>query len=479
MSTRRREVLLSLLKVFDMGLVVGCFVLTSIYDVHTTSTLTAAEFFSMRIKLINFMLFAILLVVWHMIFLALRVYDSRRLSGYRQDAVEVFQAATSAAVALSLLSLPLQIRMLSPRFLLVFWITLSAALISSRIALRWGLTQIRLSGRNLRNMLIVGTNARAVEFARMIDAKPELGYRIVGFADQTWQGAATFSGTGYSMVSDLNHLPAFLRSNAVDEMIIALPLGSMHKASAAIVRLCEEQGIITRLLSSIFDLRVAHMKAEDLEGASVITNYTGPEEGWPVVAKRVIDIVLASTCLVLLSPLLLAVALLLKLSSPGPVLFKQHRLGLNKHIFTMYKFRTMVDGAEEKMKELEALNEASGPVFKIRNDPRVTTLGKVLRKTSIDELPQLVNVLKGDMSLVGPRPLPVRDYNGFKQDWQRRRFSVQPGITCLWQINGRSAVPFEKWMQMDLQYIDKWSLWLDLAILMKTIPAVFRGCGAV
>ena len=157
------------------------------------------------------------------------------------------------------------------------------------------------------------------------------------------------------------------------------------------------------------------------------------------------------------------------------MLFTQPRLGYNKRKFKIYKFRTMTEHAEPRIRELEHLNEVSGPVFKIKNDPRIAPLGKFLRKTSIDELPQLLNVLKGDMSLVGPRPLPVRDYEGFDQNWQRRRFTVRPGITCLWQINGRSSIPFEKWMQLDLQYIDKWSLWLDFKILARTVPAVFRG----
>jgi lipopolysaccharide/colanic/teichoic acid biosynthesis glycosyltransferase len=169
---------------------------------------------------------------------------------------------------------------------------------------------------------------------------------------------------------------------------------------------------------------------------------------------------------------------LILLTSPGPVLFTQKRVGLHKRDFLVYKFRTMVVGAEKRQKEIEHLNEVSGPVFKIKNDPRITTVGKFLRKTSIDELPQLINVLKGDMSLVGPRPLPIRDYAGFSEDWQRRRFSVRPGITCLWQVSGRSQISFDKWMELDLQYIDKWSLWLDLQILLRTIPAVLKGEGA-
>jgi lipopolysaccharide/colanic/teichoic acid biosynthesis glycosyltransferase len=196
------------------------------------------------------------------------------------------------------------------------------------------------------------------------------------------------------------------------------------------------------------------------------------------MVKRALDFLVALILLTLLSPLLAVVALLIKLTSDGPVFFLQERIGFNKRRFLVSKFRTMIPGAEAMVHQLERLNEMSGPVFKIKYDPRITPLGQFLRRTSIDELPQLWNVLKGDMSLVGPRPLPVRDYQGFNEDWQRRRFSTRPGITCLWQISGRNSINFDQWMKLDLQYLDEWSLWLDLKILARTIPAVLKGTGA-
>jgi exopolysaccharide biosynthesis polyprenyl glycosylphosphotransferase len=259
---------------------------------------------------------------------------------------------------------------------------------------------------------------------------------------------------------------------------MTLPIASLHRHAARIVALCEEQGITTRILSNIFDLKHARIRADEFEGASLITNYRGVAEDWPFLVKQSLDIILSAILLVGLAPLLAVVALLIKFTSPGPALFTQHRLGYNKRKFKIYKFRTMTQDAEQRIKQLEHLNEVSGPVFKIQNDPRITPIGRLLRKTSIDELPQLFNVLKGEMSLVGPRPLPVRDYEGFNQDWQRRRLSVRPGITCLWQVNGRSTIPFDNWMQLDLLYIDKWSLRLDVEILIRTIPAVLKGSGA-
>jgi exopolysaccharide biosynthesis polyprenyl glycosylphosphotransferase len=264
----------------------------------------------------------------------------------------------------------------------------------------------------------------------------------------------------------------------VDEVVIALPMKSFYNEAAQIVSACEEQGITVRNLSDIFTPKLARFEAEGFEGIPLTSHYTGKLSGWQIAIKRVMDFVISAVLLVILSPLLLVTAIVIKLNSPGTVLFIQERVGLNKRRFRLYKFRTMVEGADKKQVDLETLNEVDGPVFKIRNDPRITSVGKFLRKASIDELPQLINVLKGDMSLVGPRPLPVRDYKGFAYDWHRRRFSVRPGITCLWQVNGRSSIPFEKWMELDMNYIDRWSLWLDLKILSKTIPSVLKGIGA-
>ena len=206
---------------------------------------------------------------------------------------------------------------------------------------------------------------------------------------------------------------------------------------------------------------------------STVTN----SYGWTTL-KRGLDLCASALLFFVFLPLMAVVAVLIKLTSPGPILFIQRRVGYRQKTFNMYKFRTMIKDAEQRITTLEHLNEIPGPVFKIKNDPRVTPIGRFLRKASVDELPQLLNVLKGEMSLVGPRPLSDRDYERFPYDWDQRRFNVRPGITCLWQIRGRSLVPFDKWMQLDLEYVNRWSLWLDLEILLRTIPAVLTGCGA-
>lgn len=477
-SAQRRRILLDALKVFDLTVMTVVFALATVPASGVGRTISASEFFSMRVKLGNLIIFLALMLVWHLLFSAFGLYGSHRLSSRMSESFDVLRAtALSTGVVMVAASL-FNIRMVTTRFLLVFFASTTILLILSRLVLRFVLAQTRLRGRNLRNVLIVGTSKRAIEFANRLESNPELGYCVIGFADQHWDGIREFRQGGKSLLCDLHGLPEFLRSNVVDEVVIALPIRSFHDDASRVATVCEQQGIIVRVLPNIFDLKMARSRAEEMEGDSVITHYTGMAEGWPVVVKRVLDFSLALLALIVVSPVMLLAAALIKLTSPGPVFFSQKRIGQNKRKFTIYKFRSMAVDAEAKMRQLEHLNEVTGPVFKMKDDPRITPVGKFLRKTSIDELPQLLNVLKGDMSLVGPRPLPIRDYEGFSEDWHRRRFSVRPGITCLWQVAGRSSIPFEKWMELDMQYIDKWSLWLDLKILARTIPAVLKGFGA-
>ena len=480
MRSARRKLLVNAFKLFDCGLMIFAFMVAALAVLHQSRTLTIEEFFSMRVKIQNFAIFSLLMFAWHLIFSLSGLYASRRLSNRRGEVIDVIKGSSLGTFVILLGSVVFHIRLVTALFLAVFWLVSTSIAVSSRLLLRVILAAVRKRGRNLRNMVIVGTNGRALALARRLISLPELGYRIAGFVDQNWHGMETFRGTGYALASDFGGFPQFLRNSVVDEVVLALPFRSMHDHGSRIAALCEEHGITVRVLTNLFDLKIARSSAEELdgEGDPLITHSTGSVEEWPIVAKRIFDLTISSVVIILLSPVLLVAAILLKLASPGPVLFIQKRLGLNKRRFNVYKFRTMVVDAEKQMREVEHLNEVSGPVFKIKNDPRITPIGRFLRKTSIDELPQLFNVLKGDMSLVGPRPLPVRDYEGFNEDWQRRRFSVKPGITCLWQVRGRSSIPFEKWMELDLQYIDKWSLWLDFQILLRTIPAVLRGSGA-
>ncbi len=474
----RRRILLGALKLFDVGLMILAFGVAA-YATSRFGPFTFEQIFAMRFTIQNFVLFLALVCLWHVVFGLFGLYASRRLSNRWDETLNIFYSTSTASLVLFLISWALHIRLVTSLFLIVFWLASLGFTATARVGMRLFLRYVRLHGRNLRDVLVVGTNARAVSFARKLQQNPALGYSILGFVDDEWSGLNGFRESGFPLACDYSGLAEYLRTHVVDEVMVVLPVRSFHQHISEIVALCEKQGILLRLMSNVFDLKLASARTEEIEGDSLVTHYTGSmNEGWPLAVKRAADCVVSFVALVLVSPLLLVVAALVKLTSPGPIIFVQKRLGVNKRRFNIYKFRTMVVDAEKRMKEVEHLNEVNGPAFKIKNDPRITPIGSFLRKTSIDELPQLFNVLKGDMSLVGPRPLPVRDYNGFSEDWQRRRFSVRPGVTCLWQVGGRSSLSFDKWMELDLEYIDRWSLWLDFQILAKTIPAVLRGSGA-
>jgi exopolysaccharide biosynthesis polyprenyl glycosylphosphotransferase len=478
MTEAKRRLLLNLLKLFDLGLLVVSFGLSAIV-VHVRHGLSLTHFLSMRVKLGNFVLFGAIVLAWHAVFFLCGMYGSKRLSTRRSEIVEELLATTMCVACLALLSSPFSVSVVTIRFVLVFWILGSCFVVSGRLALRYFLNNIRRRGHNLRYMLILGTNERALTFAQRIEARPELGYRILGFVDEEWKEGAGFKKSGLTLACDFRSLPEFLRNNVVDEVANYLPLRSFYEHCAEVAALCQLHGIILRFSSDIFGLEGAKPLKGELDASYYPTAYPGVRDGLPMMMKRLLDTVGSIALIIVLAPVLAMVAMAIKLTSDGSVFFLQERMGYNKRKFLIYKFRTMIPNAEKMMAELEDLNEVSGPAFKMSRDPRITRIGRFLRRTCIDELPQLINVLNGDMSLVGPRPLPVRDYHGFSEDWQRRRFSVKPGMTCLWQIAGRETISFEEWMKLDLKYLDEWSLWLDLKILVRTIPAVVRGSGAV
>jgi exopolysaccharide biosynthesis polyprenyl glycosylphosphotransferase len=474
----KRRLIVNAQKLFDVGLIMLSFTLASVWMISAGKGISLAGLLSVRVKLSDCAIFAVALLASHAMFALCGMYESRRLSTKSAEIVDVLKAVTLATASLALVAALCQVKLMTPAFLALFFATCFVFVASSRLLMRYSLARIRRRGHNLHHILILGTNGRAVEFARRLEASPERGYRLLGFVDDAWPRMDEFLATGFKLACDNAGIAEFLRHNVVDEVAIFLPLRSFYEHAAKMAALCEQHGMIIRFDSDIFDLKIARSSADVFDGDAQITARSSGFGGWPFVLKRTIDLMVSFALLVFLAPLLLMVALLINLTSPGPIFFGQERVGLNKRRFKIYKFRTMIPNAERIQEELLHLNEMKGPAFKIKNDPRVTPIGRILRKTSIDELPQLFNVLKGDMSLVGPRAMSVRDYQLFNEDWQRRRFSVPPGITCLWQINGRNLIPFEQWMELDMQYIDKWSLWLDLKILARTIPAVLRGSGA-
>jgi exopolysaccharide biosynthesis polyprenyl glycosylphosphotransferase len=465
-------------KLFDVLALIASFVLATFVRYSSTNGVTPTEFMALRFTLWNGLRFGVLLLAWHNLFSLCGLYKSKRLTPCLSEIYEVCRATLLAILFLLLIATTLHIRIVAPIFVMSMWIICTAAMISGRLVARALLMFLRRRGRNRRYLVIVGTNERALEFAERIRKCPELGYNVVGFIDDNWEGTQRFEATGQIRCCTFSGLAEFLRHNVVDEAAIYLPLCSHYGHAAQLVSLCEQHGITIRTDPQIFKLRTRTSLDLDIHEHSLTMAVAGSVQAWPGAVKRCIDFVGSLILMTLLCPLFLVVGLLVALSSKGPILFRQTRVGLNKRHFTIYKFRTMIAGAEKVQHQLLLMNEMTGPVFKIKNDPRVTPIGRILRKTSLDELPQLFNVLKDEMSLVGPRALSLHDYLLFDQDWHRRRFSVKPGITCLWQVRGRNSIPFEQWMELDLQYIDKWSLWLDLEILARTVPAVWRGTGA-
>ena len=478
MTSFRRQILMAIFKLSDVLIMIGSFIMATIIFSYPVGTISIDEFLHIRIKAGNFILVFVLILLWHITFTLAGLYRSRRLSTLKAEIKEVVKASTIGTFLIYIISILFRISLINPLFLVGFWAATTISTIIIRITLRFMLEQLRRKGHNLRYALIVGTNPRAVRLAQKLESKPELGYKICGFVDEVWHELDEFQKNGYDIVADFEGFAKFISENVVDEVFISLPVKSYYGEISKILNACERQGILARHLSTLFDTKLSNSKLEFVEDESFVSLSVGAMEGWQVPIKRLIDLIVSTIFLILSAPLFLITAFAIKIASLGPVFFVQKRVGLNKRLFRLYKFRTMVEGAEENQAELEDLNQVKGAAFKIDNDPRITPIGKYLRKLSIDEIPQLINVLLGDMSLVGPRPLSVRDYNGFELDWQRRRFSVRPGITCLWQVNGRHNISFEKWMKLDLEYIDKWSLLLDFSILLRTIPAVLRGSGA-
>lgn len=437
-----------------------------------------------RARLLDIAIALSLMFTWIMLFRQFGLYRHRYMSFMKfrhYHLIDLLKATSLGTLLLMGASFLAELRQITAESVLVFWAAATFGTLLTREILILIVRQMRLNGRNLRHLLIVGTNARAQAFARRVDQHPELGYSLRGFVDDDWSGCALTDIAGHEVVANLHTVGEYLKHHVVDEVLIALPMATLYQEASRIVRLCEVHGIVVHFVPGFDFLNMGSSTAtfSTLNDDPVITLVPPPMSGWQLAGKRTVDVIGAVVLILLLAPVFLVVAALVKFTSEGPVLFVQERVGLNKRKFPMMKFRTMLSNAEELQKSLEHLNEASGPVFKIEHDPRITPVGRFLRRTSLDELPQLFNVLRGDMSLVGPRPLPLRDYAGFDQDWHRRRFSVRPGITCLWQVRGRSSISFEKWMELDMEYIKNWSLWLDLKILLQTVRAVLAQKGAV
>jgi exopolysaccharide biosynthesis polyprenyl glycosylphosphotransferase len=343
------------------------------------------------------------------------------------------------------------------------------------------LGRLRASVGSFRHFLLVGDTPDALEIARSIEASELRGMRLSGFAlvaPQVQLGSrlnSTQLRRDYPIYA-VKQVPELLRQHVIDEVIFAVAKDELNDLEDIFLA-CEQEGVKTRLALTFLPHIISKVSLERLRETPLLTFSSTPENEYLILLKRVADFAMALALLISLSPLLFVLSVLIKLTSKGPMLYQQTRCGLGGRKFTVYKFRSMKADADLLKEELGSLNEVDGPVFKIRNDPRCTALGRFMRRLSLDELPQLFNILKGDMSFVGPRPPLPEEVEKYER-WQRRRLRMQPGLTCLWAIEGRSRLNFKRWMELDLEYIDHWSLLLDWKIMLKTIPAVLLGRGA-
>jgi exopolysaccharide biosynthesis polyprenyl glycosylphosphotransferase len=350
-------------------------------------------------------------------------------------------------------------------------------LIAIRIIIKSHVARNIKLGKNFKYVLIIGTGNRAKQLYQGLRNNVDFGLNIIGCLDIDEDRVGS-KMKETAIIGTVNEISAVLKNNIVDEVILAVPRSMFHKVEN-IVYACEEEGIKISIMADLYDLQVARISLQMVGNLPLLSLEPVALSENKLAIKRAIDLAISGLSLIALMPIIALIALVIKFDSPGPVFFVQERVGLKKRRFKMFKFRSMICGAEKKLQEIEHLNEAEGPIFKMANDPRVTRVGKFLRKTSLDELPQLFNVFMGEMSLVGPRPMSIRDVDLFDKGIQRKRFSVKPGVTCLWQISGRSNLSFSKWLELDLKYIEDWSLLLDVLILIRTVPVVIKGNGAV
>jgi exopolysaccharide biosynthesis polyprenyl glycosylphosphotransferase len=348
-------------------------------------------------------------------------------------------------------------------------------LLLGRTVSYWGVAIMRERLSRYHYLLIVGCGPRAREMASMIEESRGMGLRLVGFVDPL-SAADPSTGLGGYDVFSLEAVGRILQTRVVDEVVFAVDLQELARLEP-VMQHCADLGIRTRLQLEFLPPAYSRVYLENFREVQLLSLSSAPDSELRLFFKRVFDVVLSFVSLVVLSPLLLAIAAMIRITSPGPVFFQQTRCGLGGRRFTLYKFRSMINNAEQMRAELHQLNELDGPVFKISDDPRITTVGRWLRRFSFDELPQLWNIFSGEMSFVGPRPAVPEEVDQY-EDWQRRRLRMRPGLTCIWVLEGRSHVDFNRWMQLDLKYIDTWSLWLDTKIFLRTIPIVLSGRGA-
>lgn len=481
-SLFKRVILCVDLSLVTISLFAGYFLRDAIYVVFPT--LSSMEMLQLAPISYYFGLLPVLLIVWGALLSYFGMYKSFNII-ITEALLIVLKAALTGFVLFGSYIFILRMQHEVSRLVIVSSFIFAPLLIFlEKVALFYAYkivsrrdTSFKSSLFIFRRILIVGAGSRAGNFIDLVDRHPDRGVKIVGLADI--EGVKTGEIIkNYRVLGSIADMPEIIHKNIIDEVVFIVPSSSLGRIEDA-VKFCESEGLRVNIAADIYELNFTRAKHSDFYGFPLITYESTPDKLGHLFLKRLFDFTAAGVALIALSILFLIVFVIITIDSKGPVFYTQKRCGLYGRKFTIYKFRTMVTDAESKLKDLLIYNEMKGPVFKMADDPRITKTGKWLRKYSIDELPQLWNVLKGDMSLVGPRP-PLPEEVAQYAPAQRRRLSMRPGITCLWQIEGRSKIfDFDEWSRLDLEYIDNWSFGLDLKILFRSIPVVLFGKGAV
>lgn len=411
--------------------------------------------------------------LWLVVFHGFGLYGRRSARTLKTELSRIVQAIATSGLLLAFMIFAAKLDYVSRPVILAFVLLSGGLVTAGRAAVR----ALFLESSTRRRILIAGGFDEVIDAATRVNAHQDWGLEVVGLAtDGRWVATPDLR---HRVVGAYRDIPGIVQREVVDEVLFATAAGRVDdlKQLEPIFLQLEELGVVTRVAVNFLPQSMSDLTFDELSDMPMLTFSTAPRDEVLLFVRRCFDMVLSIALLVLLSPLLVAIAVAVKLSSNGPVLFRQIRCGLHGRPFTFLKFRSMRVDAEALKPSLAPFNEMDGPAFKMTNDPRLTSIGGFLRRTSLDELPQLWNILVGDMSFVGPRPSVVDEVRQY-EPWQRRRLSMKPGLTCLWQVSGRNELTFEEWMRLDLEYIDNWSLWLDLKIALLTIPAVLRGRGA-
>ncbi|MBU1087514.1 MAG: sugar transferase [Candidatus Omnitrophica bacterium] len=467
MLKQKTKILRRLMIVSDLGIVTIAFFISH----FISNSITSIEYLNFYIWILPVLLF-----VWSFLLYYFGMYRSFRVKRIPDVLLIIFKTCIVSFILFGSFMYIFKITSVSRIFIGLIFIISAVIMSIEKSILICFMQNIRRSGFNYRNILIVGTGKRAQRFIDFIRKHEQWGMRVLGLIDNdlTKKGQIVH---GHKVLGCFQDVPAIIHDHTIDEVFFVVPRSWLSKIEP-LMNILEIEGVPIRIAADFFDLKLARMKQEELSGMPLLIFESAPDKFGQLLVKRAVDIVLSGLGLIILLPLIALTALAIKITSGSPVFYKQKRCGLNGRGFILYKFRTMNVGAENQLESLRQLNEMSGPTFKLSNDPRITKVGKFLRKFSIDELPQLWNVFKGDMSLVGPRP-PIPSEVSNYDSWHRRRLSMRPGITCLWQVSGRNKITdFDDWMKLDLKYIDTWSLLLDTQILLKTFPVVIAGDGA-